>query len=98
MSTSAHHVTDGVKQMDFTSADRERPEKFSEQHEPWEALACAIIKMACEDYITALGSGRQSIERFIMSDRFRQISDIDPEWLVKNLRETFRPLTGMIRG
>ena len=84
--------------MDFKSEDRERPDKFTEQSEPWEALSCAIVRCACEDYREFLGNGRQSIERFIRSEYFRKISNIDPDWLVKNLRETFRPRTGMIRG
>ena len=82
--------------MDFTSADRERPAKFIGQHEPWQALACAIIKCACDDYKEYLGEGRQRIEKFIRSDYFRNISNIDPEWLIANLRQ-FKPRIGYVR-
>ena len=77
--------------MDLNNPDRERPERFTETHAPWELLSAAIVKYACEDYKTALGRERQKIEQFIRSSYFRNISNIDPDWLIKNLRETFRP-------
>lgn len=78
-------------EVDFRSSSRERPERFCPHHEVWEALSAAIIKTACDDYKSYMGSGRQSIERFIKSEYFRRISNIDPDYLIRNLRETFRP-------
>lgn len=77
--------------MDLKSDDRERPAAFCPHHEVWQALAAAIIKSACDDYKLYLGHGRQSIERFIRSEYFHRISNIDPDWLIKTLRESFRP-------
>ena len=84
--------------MDLNLEDRERPEKFTEETEPWYAFSTAIIKAACDDYKVYGGNGRQSIERFFRSEYFSRISNIDPEWLIRNLRETFRPKIGMVRG
>ena len=77
--------------MDWESENRERPEQFCPHHEVWESLSCAIVRTACDDYKHYLGSGRQSIERFIQSEYFKRISNIDPDWLIKHLRE-FKPM------
>lgn len=77
--------------MDFTSNDRERPAEFTELREPWVAFSNAIIRYACDDYKTALGEGRQKIERFIRSTFFSNITSINPDWLIRTLKETFRP-------
>jgi hypothetical protein len=84
--------------MDLKNPDRERPEKFFEGNAPWELLSAAIVRVACDDYKHYTGKGRQQIERFFRSSYFRNISNIDPDWLIKNLRETFRPDFGNIRG
>ena len=73
--------------MDFSSNDRQRPEHFCPHHEVWQALATAIIKSACVDYRAYLANGRKSIEHFIMSDYFDCISDLDPVYLIDNLRK-----------
>ena len=77
--------------MDLNNEDRERPSRFAESHVPWELFSAAIIRTACDDYKHSLGRGRQQIEKFIRSSYFRNISNIDPDWLIKKLRETFRP-------
>lgn len=73
--------------MEWKSKDRERPEQFCPHHEVWQALAMAIIKSACVDYRHYLAGGRKSIEHFIMSDYFDRISDLDPVYLIENLRK-----------
>ena len=60
--------------MDLKNPDRERPERFTEVHAPWELLSAAIVKMACEDYKYSLGRGRQEIEKFIRSSIFMYLS------------------------
>lgn len=84
--------------MKFNTEDRERPEKFTEDPKPWELFAAAIIEYACKDYKGYTGKGRVPIERFIRSEFFHNISNIDPEWLIKNLREMYPIRTGFIRG
>lgn len=77
--------------MDINSPDRERPAKFCELYEPWQMLSAAIIRCACDDYKRFSGQGRVAVERFIRSNYFSNISMIDPEWLITNLKESFRP-------
>lgn len=84
--------------MDMNSTERERPAKFTDDIDMWKDLSLAIIESACKDYRKFGGSGRKAIERFIMSDYFSRISDIDQSWLIRTLRETYRPMTGMVRG
>lgn len=82
--------TQGGDGMNLKSEDRERPERFCPYHEVWEALSCAIIKTACDDYKVYMGKGRQRIEKFIRSDYFTRISNVDPDWLINHLRQ-FKP-------
>lgn len=77
--------------MNFKDDNRERPEQFCNNHEVWEALSNAIVKSACDDYKLYTGRGRQDIEKFFRSEYFQRISNIDPEWLIKKLRESFPP-------
>ena len=84
--------------MTWDSPDRERPEQFCESSAPWEMLVAAIVKCACDDYKVYSGKGRQTIERFFRSEYFRTISNIDPDWLIKNLREMYPVKTPMIKG
>ena len=84
--------------MDLNNPDRERPEKFTEEHALWELLSAAIVKSAVEDYKRFTGRGRQQIERFFRSSYFRTITNIDPDWLIKNLREMYPVRTGFING
>lgn len=77
--------------MQFNSPDRERPAKFTDIHEPWERLSAAIIKTACVDYKFSSYKRRNAIERFIRSTYFNNISTINPEWMIKNLRIQYRP-------
>ena len=84
--------------MKFETNDRERPVHFTDLPGPWEALSCAIIKTACDDYKVSKGKGRREIEEFIRSEYFKKISNINPDWLIKNLREKFKPDIGAIKG
>lgn len=84
--------------MDLKNPDRERPEQFCEEIEPWANLAAAIIKLACEDYKWFSWQGRVGLEKFFRSSYFRNISNIDPDWLIKNLREMYPIKTGIIKG
>ncbi len=84
--------------MDLNSPDRERPAEFYEGNAPWEMLVAAIVKAACDDYKHFSGKGRQGIEKFFRSEYFRTISNIDPDWLIKNLREMYPVKTGMVRS
>ena len=82
--------------MDLRSEDRERPERYTENHENWEMFAAAVIKAAVDDYKAFSSKGRQGIERFFRSEYFRILSDIDAEWLIKSLREMYPVGTGTI--
>ena len=84
--------------MDIKSQSRERPAEFTENRACWEMFAAAIIKTACDDYKWFTGKGRQDIERFFRSEYFSTISNIDPNYLLKNLREMYPIRTGMVRG
>ena len=84
--------------MDLNSPDRERPAEFCEETAPWEMLVAAIVKAACDDYKNFTWKGRQGIEKFFRSEYFRTISNIDPDWLIRNLRERYPVKTGIIRG
>ena len=84
--------------MDLKNPDRERPEQFTDNQSCWELFAAAIIRSACDDYKNFTERGRQEIEKFFRSQYFRSISNIDPDWLIKNLRETYPVRTGFIKG
>ena len=65
--------------------------------ENYEYLANAIILKASNDYIMLLKdnrgdrkseSGIKMIEKFFRSGYFRILSDVDPEYLIENLRES----------
>lgn len=80
---------------------RERPESFTDYDEPWRALSCGIVKQACDDYIKGGEKTRKSIIKFIQSDYFRKISNIDPDYLIKSLKKTYptpRVDTGMVKS
>lgn len=56
--------------------------------EPYEKLANAIIMQAVKDYrSTSIPSEINSIERFFRSDLFSAFTSVDPEFLIKRLRE-----------
>ena len=77
-----------VNRVDFDPDDRQRPKDFTEVNAAWELLAAAIIKAALEDYKYGTIKRRNEIERFIKSEYFDSISNIDPKWLIKTLHET----------
>lgn len=56
--------------------------------DPYEKLANAIIMQAAKDYRnTNNPSDIASIERFFRSDWFSALTSVDPEFLIKRLRE-----------
>lgn len=80
--------------------NRERPAKFTDYEEAWLALSNAIIKQAADDWRKTKRL-RPDVVRFIKSDYFKKISDIDPEYLLKMLEETYptpQPRIGMVKG
>ena len=80
--------------------NRERPAEFSNYEEAWLALSNGIIKQACDDWKKTRRL-RKEIAAFIQSDYFRKISNIDPDYLLKMLEETYptpQVRTGMVKG
>lgn len=56
--------------------------------DPYEKLANAIIMQAAKDYRNTNNlSDIASIERFFRSDWFSVLTSVDPEFLIKRLRE-----------
>ena len=59
----------------------------------WCSLAAAIIKQACDDYRTAIIYGlpkqKRECERFFRSQYFKNISNIDPNWLMNKLNNKY---------
>jgi hypothetical protein len=56
--------------------------------DPYENLANAIIMQAVKDYRnTTSPSEINSIERFFRSELFSALTSVDPEFLIKRLRE-----------
>lgn len=51
-----------------------------------ERLAIGIIKQACNDYITGLLS-EAAFFHFIRSGYFRLLTSIDPEYLIRKVKE-----------
>lgn len=84
--------------MDLHNPDRERPEKFFPGNEPWESLSAAIIRSAVDDYKVYGWRGRQEIEKFFRSSYFRNISNINQDWFIKNLREMYPIRVEMVKG
>ena len=94
----AQAVNDGGDDMsDMFSADTStRPDRItptSHSGVGYEMLAAAIIEKACDDYKIAIlvQDERQarSIERFFRSKYFTNISRINPQWLIVNLKEKY---------
>ena len=69
----------------------------SEDPRVWYNLASAIVLQATKDYQAARRSDTMStymkngiireVERFIRSGWFRELTDINPEYLIRRLRE-----------
>ncbi len=59
--------------------------------DPWHRLAGAIVAAAADDYRIALKSGNRkmqsSVEEFFRSKWYRILTTVDPEKLMKRLRE-----------
>lgn len=80
--------------------NRERPAEFTDYEEAWFALSAAILKQAVDDW-KKTNRLRPEITRFIKSNYFMKITNIDPEYMLKMLKETYptaRPNVGFIRG
>ena len=64
------------------------PEAHRQLGDPFENLANAIIAEAVYDYRNAIDDyRRKSIETFIRSERFKLLTDLDPEYIILRLRE-----------
>ena len=61
----------------------------------WYDLAAAVVEQACDDYRIAwiVDDDKQIrvLEKFFRSKYFNVISNIDPNWLIRNLREKYTP-------
>ena len=86
---------DGMGDM-FTSDTSTRPDRItptSQQGVGYELLAVAIIEKACDDYKIAIlvqdKEQAKSIERFFRSKYFTNISRIDSNWLIVNLKKKY---------
>ena len=80
----------------FTSDTSTRPDRItptSQQGVGYELLAAAIIEKACDDYKIAIlvqdNEQAKSIERFFRSKYFTNISQIDSNWLIVNLKKKY---------
>jgi len=72
-----------------------------------QGLANAIVKQACDDYrralrgLPALGSFKSAeytimeCERFFRSEWYCQLTDLDSEWLIKELRKEIDTFKGL---
>lgn len=55
---------------------------------PYENLANAIVMQAVKDYRRSIREDEcESIERFFRSSWFSVLTSVDPEFLIRNLRE-----------
>ena len=66
---------------------RERPKEFDT--DGCIRLVSAVIEKACDDYKFGTAKTRRSIEQFFRSTYFSNISDLDPRYVIKNLRECY---------
>ena len=77
-------------------------EKERANTDPWQGLSEATVELACKDYVREYrrfskakqkGKAEQSqyemqrIEHFFRSDWCQALMEIDPEWLIRKLRE-----------
>ena len=73
--------------------------KIQQGQNPWEALANGIVAQACYDYRAALARlkrqprnksakiMKEEVERFFRSGWYRELTDVDPEFLMRKLKE-----------
>ncbi len=66
---------------------RQRPKHMTNNRACWEKLSASIVGKAIEDYKFGDGKTRQEVERFVRSEYFKEISNINHEWLIKNMRD-----------
>lgn len=65
------------------------------REDPYENLANAIIKQACDDYEKALKKPDRptnkktikEIERFVQTQRYESFTSVDGKWLLSKLRQ-----------
>ena len=56
--------------------------------EGWKRLACAVVLQAIEDYLMPEhGRSREEVEAFLRSDWFSALCGIDPETLIRRMKE-----------
>ena len=73
--------------VDWDPYARQRPKHMTNNRNSWEKLSAAIVGKAIEDYKFGDGKTRQEVERFVRSEYFKEISNINPEWLIKNMKD-----------
>lgn len=62
-------------------------------YDPYEELANAIVAQAARDYLSALRKGYKghyqqvSLERFFRSQLYRRLTNVDPEYMITELRK-----------
>lgn len=72
-----------------------KDERFTPKFDPggWDQLAAAIIEKACDDYRIAIIVNDEhtaaGIERFFRSNYFSNISRINGEWMIVELRNKY---------
>ena len=73
----------------------ERDDRFTPKFDPggWDLLAAAIIEKACDDYRIAIIVNDEhtaaSIERFFRSKYFSNISRLNAEWMLVEMRNKY---------
>lgn len=64
--------------------------------DPYQNLANGIVMQAAKDYIKALREGyrmrdqARTIEKFFRSAWYKELTKVDPEWLIRKLQEEAR--------
>ena len=74
--------------------DPRMPEAYRHEGDPYVNLGKAIIVQAAKDYTSALKGGYsqacevKTIEKFFRGQWYKRLTDVDPEWLIEQLRES----------
>lgn len=73
----------------------QRDERFTPKFDPggWDQLAVAIIEKACDDYRISIKTNDETvakeIERFFRSKYFSNISRLNGEWMIVELKNKY---------
>ena len=64
--------------------------------DPYQNLANGVVMQAAKDYIKAIREGyrkrdeKRHLERFFRSAWYKELTKVDPEWLIRKLQEEAR--------